>query len=138
MRCCSIILMLFCILQFSQKAKGQSPLTETIQWNASGFKDLSTNEDFASSCQFITYGKSNIKWIQDNGKSVSEMKVISTTGDWTNINNEGSLTYKFSDGTLSGDLLVTKKGSQWVAELTILGGTGDIRLRYSISSVKKI
>ncbi len=118
--------------------KGQNPLTETIQWNASGFKDLGTNEDFANNCQFITYGKSRIKWIQDNSKSVSQLNVTSTIGTWQNINNEGSIKYKFSDGTLSGELLLTKSGSQWVAELTILGGTDIIRLRYSISSVKKI
>ncbi|MEQ1588418.1 MAG: hypothetical protein ABL895_21210 [Cyclobacteriaceae bacterium] len=131
-------ILLILVLLVSGMVKGQNPLTETIQWNASGFKDLGTNQDFVNNCQLITYGKSRVKWIQDNSKSILQLNVTSTIGTWPNINNEGSIKYKFSDGTLSGELIITKSGSQWVAELTILGGTDTIRLRYSISSIKKI
>lgn len=138
MRCCAIILMLLCILQFSQKAQGQSPLTETIQWNATGFKDLDANIDFASSCQFITYGAKKIKWVQDNGKAVVEFNVTSTIGTWSDINKAGSITYKIADRTAKGDLIIKKSSEGWLIDLTLLGGSADIRLRYTVSSIQKL
>jgi hypothetical protein len=135
----ALLIIVFIACCFSATpVQAQNPLSDNIEWTASSLRDLATNEDFTIGCQFVTYGKSKINWIQDSGNSVSQLNVTSTIGSWSNINNEGSITYKFSDGTLSGELVISKSGSQWVAELTMVGGTDDIRLRYSISSVKKI
>ncbi|GEM_PF-6407227 len=78
-------LVLFLTLFQATLLFAQNITKENIQWNASGFKDLDANEDVSKSCQFITYGTSKVKWIQDNGNSVLEWKVTSTKGNWTNV-----------------------------------------------------
>jgi hypothetical protein len=119
-------------------AKAQNATRETIQWNASGFKDLDANADFANNCQFITYGAQKIKWIQDTGKSVVELNVTGSIGTWTDVNKIGSITYKITDGTAKGDLIIKKNAGGWLIDLTLLGGTSDIRLRYTVSSIQKL
>ncbi|MEQ1585775.1 MAG: hypothetical protein ABL895_07855 [Cyclobacteriaceae bacterium] len=119
-------------------ATAQNATKETIQWNATGFKDLDANADFANSCQFITYGTQKIKWVQDTGKSVVELTVTNTIGTWADVNKSGSITYKITDGTAKGDLILKKSVDGWLIDLTLLGGTSDIRLRYTVSSIQKL
>jgi hypothetical protein len=116
----------------------QNITKETIQWNASSFTDLDANEEVSNSCQFITYGTNKVKWIQDNGNSVLEWKVTSTKGSWPNVDSNGSFKYKISGNQLTGDLTLSKEGAGWIIELIVTGGTSDIRLRYSISSISKL
>ncbi|MBL7872613.1 MAG: hypothetical protein JNM78_13435 [Cyclobacteriaceae bacterium] len=111
---------------------------ETIQWNATGFKDLDANEDVSNSCKFITVGAEKIKWVQDNGKVVVEWNVTSTKGSWTNVTTDGTFTYSFSDREAKGELTTAKTESGWVMDLLIVGGTSDVRLRYTISSITKL
>jgi hypothetical protein len=132
-----ILLLAIFILPF-YFLKAQDVSKETIQWNASGFKDLDTNETVANACQFITYGTSKIKWIQDEGRAVVEWGVAATSGPWTDASKNGAYKYSFKDGAMSGTLTMKKDANGWVAELILTGGSNDIHLQYTVSSIQKI
>ncbi len=111
---------------------------ETLRWTATSFRDLDSNEDFTNSCQFITSGTKQIKWVQDNGKSVTDWNVTGVTGRWADVNKTGTFKYSIADSQTQGTVSITKVAEGWTINLVVTGGASDIRLRYSVSSFEKL
>ena len=125
-------------LAFAGNLNGQDISTATLKWTASGFRDLDTDKDFGNSCQFITYGNDKVEWIQDNGNYVNAWNVSQAQGSWADVKTAGTYGYQFSDGTISGEITIQKSGTGWQLDLVIVGGTSDIKLKYTITSVEKL
>lgn len=125
-------------LTVANNSIGQDISSATLQWNATGFRDLDASKDFINSCQFITYGTKRVDWIQDQGKYVREWTINQTQGDWSNVTAQGSYQYTFNDGAINGELTISKDASGWVIDLVLLGGTNDVKLKYTVNSVEKL
>jgi hypothetical protein len=119
-------------------AEAQNVSNETLRWDATGFRDLDSGVDFMNRCQFVTYGKERVKWIQDDGKEVVEWKISETIGTWEDVKVAGSYQYIFKDGNLNGEITMKRISSGLLIKLVIIGGTSDIRLEYVISAVEKL
>jgi len=132
-----IVFSIFFLLSYSF-IQAQNVSKETIQWNATGFKDLDTNETVTNSCQFVTYGAKKIKWIQDNGKFVVDWNITKSSGTWTNVSQPGLISFSFTDDKVKGELTIKKEGSGWLMNLTISGGPSDFNLRYAVSSIERL
>ncbi len=125
-------------LVVSFTSNGQDISSETLQWNASGFRDLDASKDFSNSCQFITYGTKRIEWIQDQGNHVRNWTIKQTQGKWSNIAAQGTYQYTFKDGDINGELTLSKGAGGWIIDLVLLGGTNDVKLKYTVNSVEKL
>lgn len=117
---------------------GQDISSATLQWNATGFRDLDASKDFTNSCQFITYGTKRVEWIQDQGNHVREWTIKQAQGNWSNVAAQGSYQYTFNDGAINGELTISKDAGGWVIDLVLLGGTNDVKLKYTVNSVEKL
>ncbi len=117
---------------------GQDISSATLQWNASGFRDLDASKDFTYDCKFITYGTKKVEWIQDQGNHVREWSINDTQGKWSNIGTQGTYQYTFNDGAINGELTISKSAGGWIIDLVLLGGTNDVKLKYTVNSVEKL
>lgn len=112
--------------------------TDTLQWNASGFTDLITNEAVAAPCHFVSYGTSKVDWIQGGGSFTTPFSITSVTGMWQDINSNGTLTFSIIGDGLSGQLILSKDNAGTKVKLVLSGGTGIINNLYTISSVETL
>jgi hypothetical protein len=117
--------------------KGQDILQDTIRWTASGFNDLRTSRDINAGCQFITFKKEKIEWIQSNGKVVYEMPIRKISGDWENINKDGVINYAFELDRVAGRMIIQRiKGEVRLMLVFSDWSGGPIENRYNISKVE--
>jgi hypothetical protein len=126
---------ILCLTSYTLKA--QSITSDTLRWNASGFKDLVSNEVVNGvTSQFITYGNQKIEWVQGGGSFVSTFTITSTSGTWSNISNTGSMTYSISGEQLTGQMTFVRSVSGVTVELTFTTGTtSTIHHSYTITSI---
>jgi hypothetical protein len=118
----------------AQNAKG-----DRIQWNATSFIDVGSNEKVQSACTFVTM-PDKILWSQDGGKYEVAYAITSTIGTWTNVNSDGSIQYSILDKqtNVNGELKIRKETEGWSIELKLPGGSSDINLKYAVSSIEKL
>lgn len=112
---------------------------ETIQWNAIEFTDLSSNEVITRPCKFVTT-TNKLKWIQDDGKYVVEFDITSKKGSWLNVTLPGSIEYGILDRqvNIKGEVKIRKETQAWIIELKLTGGSREVDLKYTISSIEKL
>jgi hypothetical protein len=126
---------ILCLTSYALQA--QSITSDTLRWNASGFKDLVSNEVVNGvTSQFITYGNQKIEWLQGGGSFVSTFTITATSGTWSNISNTGSMTYSISGEQLTGQMTFVRSVSGVTVELTFTTGTtSTIHHSYTITSI---
>ncbi len=116
--------------------QAQSVTTQTLRWNASGFKDLVSGETVAVASQFVTYGQQQVEWVQGNGSFISTYTITSVTGSWANVNNDGSIVYNIAGNELTGQLTFARTTTGILVQLTFTSGTtSTIQHSYTITSI---
>lgn len=94
-------LLLFCLFA-AVAAFGQNIATDTLTWQVIQLHDMNSNAIVNYQCQFKTNGSSTIQWVQDD--LTSDIAVTAQTGTWTNITNNGKVTYQITVEGNSGTL----------------------------------
>lgn len=128
-----ILLSLLVAIPTGIYAQSSNPQSDTLRWNASGFTDQNTNATVQKTCQFVTYGNSKIDWIQKSGTVTYTLTVNGVSGNWTDANTDGSITYNVSFNEFTGTLVITRSGAITVA-LNITSPSDQIKNMYSISN----
>lgn len=132
-----ICILIIGLLSFSL-VQAQDISKETLRWTASGFRDLDSKEDFNNSCEFVTYGRKQVKWVQDDGKNVVDWNITGVSGSWSDVNKSGTIKYNIANSKTKGTVTIAKVPQGWKIDLIVTGGTSDIRLSYQVSSVEKL
>ena len=128
-----ILLLFFVLVQATAFAQTANPLSDTLRWNASGYTDQKTNALIQKSCQFVTYGSSKIDWVQKGGALTYTLTVNSVSGNWTDANTNGSITYNVTLDQFTGTLTIVRSGTISIA-LNITSATDKHNVSYSISN----
>lgn len=130
----SLLLSIVILTTAYQNLSAQNIETDTIRWNASKFTDLLSNTEVNKPCQFISYHNSSIKWLQKNGELVYVLTVNSVTGDWSEVNVNGTMSYDVSLDAMTGTISFSRSNNELKIVLDLRGGSGDIKNEYSISN----
>jgi hypothetical protein len=77
---------------FSTQVYAQNIRTSNLQWEADQVTDKQTNKTSAFSCVFKTTPNS-VEWIQKKGELKVQYSIISTEGEWDDLNARGTITY---------------------------------------------
>lgn len=135
-----MLVIFLCIATFCKALLAQVPslTTDNIRWHTSELKDIASNVSSANVCQFITYGNSKIDWVQDNGNYITHWTIKSVTGEWSNLNNNGSVSFMITDDQLNGLLIITKSDQGVYMVLKINDSKFNINVSYTISSYEKL
>ena len=126
------------LILFPVAGTAQDISKNTIKWNATGFIDLNSKTEISNGSQFITYGKKKIQWVQDNGKFVVDWNITKASGEWKDVNQDGSITFSFADDKVKGEVTIKKESIGWSINLTMSGGPSDFNLTYVISSIENL
>jgi hypothetical protein len=97
----SLFLFIIC-LTASLHTFGQNISTDTLTWHVVQLHDVNGNVTVNYQCDFTTNGTSIIQWLQDD--LTSDVAVTAQTGTWTNIANNGKVTYQITVEGNSGSL----------------------------------
>jgi hypothetical protein len=140
MRYNKLLYLTFFLLLSVGVVKGQTIniQSDNVKWNANGLTDLNANVTVSHQCQFITYGNNKMDWVQSNGNFILHFTIISTTGDWRDPSNNGSIFFAINGEKLNGRVTISKSSMGITINLKLSGGTSDINLSYPISSYEKI
>ena len=128
-----------CAIATNLTAQAQDVLRDTIRWTASGFNDVRTSREVDAGCQFITYRKDKIEWIQNNGKLTYEMPIRRTSGNWNNIERDGSVDYAVELDKVAGRLTIRRvRGQLFIILIFDYWSGGPIENRYRISKAEAL
>lgn len=111
---------------------------ENLLWKVDSLIDLRTMERFAYSCTFETKGSDQITWNQKDGFA-SSIEVKTSTGNWSNIQANGSISYQAKYEEESGAITFERTKLGYRIKL-FLGPDAKPSLRheYRVSSVTKL
>ncbi|MBX7125126.1 MAG: hypothetical protein K1X47_05500 [Cyclobacteriaceae bacterium] len=125
-------------LLFAISASGQDINTNKIVWKVDSLFDLKSTDRFAYSCEFETSGQQLIIWKQSGGFN-SDFKINSVTGNWTNLQWNGSITYSVTYEDENGTLLFERSASGIRIRL-VLGDPSQPSLKheYYVSAINPI
>ncbi len=130
-----IILPLLIALLAAGQLYAQNIRTSKLQWNIVELTDLGTQATAPYQCQFVTDGSNPIAWIQDDGDFTSSLTIQSISGDWTNVAENGTITYQVNlDGT-NGELTVARGSDGMKITLHLTSATVNIQHQYKVSQV---
>jgi hypothetical protein len=131
----TFLIFILCLTSYALKA--QSITTDTLRWNASGFKDLVSNEVVNGvASQFISYGNQKIEWVQGGGSFVSTFTITATSGAWSNVSNTGSTTYSITGEQLTGQMTFERSATGVTVQLIFTtGSTSTIQHSYTITTI---
>lgn len=132
----SILVLLLCF----STAKSQSPRiqSDSIAWHINGMNDLVSDVSVTYQCTFVTHGTESVNWIQDNGNFIMYFSVTSTVGEWSDLSEDGSITYNLSGDGLTGQLEISRSTGAVSAHFQLSGGMHEINHRYPIQSYEKL
>jgi hypothetical protein len=120
-----LFISLLIILFASQSQAQQDILTDTIEWTAIPYVDLSQDTAYQTPGKFVTYGKSKIMWTQigkANPKSKPQMRhhlltVSSTKGEWTNVEVDGQIIFNIRLKGNEGTALFRRSGTEMFIQI---------------------
>jgi hypothetical protein len=129
----------FFAITLTHLANAQSPniQTDIIRWSSSGFSDQLSEQTVNAPCEFKTYSD-RIEWIQDNGNFMLTLNIQSSFGTWTDLNQDGMITFSVLLDTLPGEVQISRVSGVTTLRLILTGGTSDIKNLYTISSFGKL
>jgi hypothetical protein len=119
----STILGLLLSVGFMSDAQAQalSMKSDAIVWHVDSLTDVRYDSVMAYTCQFITDQSGKFRWIQEDGTFVTEFRIKTSTGTWTEVDKDGSR-------SLSVDYL-DKKGA---VQLSRVNGAIRVKIDYVV------
>ena len=134
----SIILLIGASTFAAERLCAQNFEIDTVRFQTSGYTDLndSIQRTVISETQFVYYGGSHIRWIQEEGAVVYAMDIINTSGTaLPNVLDETATTNVKLNGGITGSFMLRKTASGIALFLELNGGTSPIRVRYTVTSI---
>jgi len=115
-----------------------SPVTDTLEWQSGEFYNTSNQETVSHQSKFTT-GTSEILWDQLNGESSYTFTIVSTDGEWNDVNTDGARVYHVTKGPTSGTLTFQREnGITKVTMEFIKNGTNVMPYVFTVSAVSKL
>lgn len=94
----SMMFLLACIA-----LRAQNITTDNLSWYISSVYDVNLGEHVPSDNEkLITYGSDRIEWHNADGTIKHTYKVTNVGGNWSNVSNNGSIVYQFTNGDQLG------------------------------------
>lgn len=107
-------------------------------WKASQVTDGRTSSTKASYTEFVTHGLTSVDWIQKNGELKTTFRITGTEGSWSNINNQGSITYLLEYENRSCKMRFERAASGLSISMDFGSeGAGTTRLTFKVDSVSQ-
>ena len=119
-------------------AKGQDISATNLLWTVSGAKAQSDSASFNYACTFTTraLATATLDWSQNNGQSVATYTVTSVDGQWSDVTQDGQVTYHVQKGKVNGTIVFQRSGGVPSIHLQLLVDTKpDQDYIFSISSI---
>lgn len=104
----NLLSLVFCISTFV--AVGQDVSNAKLRWVANQSESLKTNEQFSYDCAFVS-SAGQIRWEQKNNTRVTIFSIVSTTGNWTDVSQNGRIEYVVRDGSSKGVIIFERNGT---------------------------
>ena len=134
-----IIHLLFLVLCASTAtAQSLNIQSDNITWTINGMTDLNADVTVSYQCKFVTHGIQSVDWIQENGNFIMHFTVFEANGNWSDVAQDGSVTFTISGEGLAGQFTITRSSSGLSGALNLSGGTFPINHTYPIQSYEKL
>jgi hypothetical protein len=133
------LLALFSVLNFmivSIESMSQNIASDSIVWSARSFTDLQTGVTHEIPSTFTSFNNVGIKWVQNNGQSISQIFIKQVHGTWPDVSLNGEIWYDVEIDKQVGIIRIKRMNStvhlildfpQW--------SKGVLRLQYNVSTV---
>lgn len=90
------------ILLFGYAANGQAISNST--WYVSSMLNTDNGEELTRVSEFLITTDDTVLWKQDGGNKIYSFEVLSVSGVWNNLNEDGTVVYEVSRANLTGTL----------------------------------
>jgi len=132
------ILLCGCIPAFAQADRSFAK-NDTIRWTASEFFNKETLETSVGNSTFIINGEQTIVWAQPGSETVYEFEIIKRTGTWTNLDNDGELSFTVARKGKPGKLIFSRAGeSVKVAMEFLREGVNAMPFTFTVTRIEKL
>jgi hypothetical protein len=102
-------------------AQAQNVKTTKLQWNVSTIFNAALGQTLEEQQQFITEGDT-LKWKNSTGELIHAYGVLEILGNWTNVNQMGSIVYKITAGEQRGTIEISKQIDTYRIRIAITDG----------------
>jgi hypothetical protein len=130
--------LLACILVVVQSrvVSAQDILQANLKWTSSSTTNLKNNEQFSYNCFFKTTGSQTIRWFQKNGTVETTFSIVSTTGSWSNILGNGSISFSVTRDGSAGSIVFSRADNYITVTLDF--GEQGIQQRFVIETIQPL
>lgn len=136
LRCILFFFILHAIC-FVTSAQTLSADTDSLTWKASGFHNITKNEDVTAYSEFSS-NSAKIIWSQNGGADINEFPVTSIQGSWTDVTQDGSILFNVTWNSLPGAIQIARAEGQVTITLIInKNGANITPFTFSINDVAK-
>jgi hypothetical protein len=122
-------------------AQAQTSITQdTIVWKVDSFRDTSSGDELNIGSEFTTFRKNAIEWSQQGGEFVMRFKVTGTQGNWPDLFQSGSFTYKVKYQGRAGFIRIRRPGPNddiSIALEFLNGGTNTMPFAFHVQQFSK-
>jgi hypothetical protein len=103
----------------SIQAQQLNPMTDTLVWTYTQLKNLRNQESVSADGAFRVNQNSSIDWVQKNGEVTFTFNITGRTGNWTNAEANGSITYAVTYEASNGTIKVSRTAEGVTIEMDI-------------------
>jgi hypothetical protein len=116
--------------------RAQNITTENLVWHVSYIDDVNTGERTQSENEkLVTFGSDRIEWRNANGSIKHSYTINNVGGSWSNVSNNGSIVYQFTDGDQLGTVTFERIKNEIMVRV-LLGKDDALPEIYEIKIVK--
>jgi hypothetical protein len=116
--------------------RAQNITTENLVWHVSYIDDVNTGERTQSENEkLVTFDSDRIEWRNANGSIKHSYTINNVGGSWSNVSNNGSIVYQFTDGDQLGTVTFERIKNEIMVRL-LLGKDDALPEIYEIKIVK--
>jgi hypothetical protein len=85
--------------------------TDSLQWQVEQLTDTNTDQTSEFTCVFTT-SPSTVLWVQNGGEDATTFPVTSVSGNWNNVENDGTITFNVTFQNKPGEITFSRAGGQ--------------------------
>jgi hypothetical protein len=127
---------LFVILMMPCMLHAQNITTENLMWHVSYIDDVNTGERVLSENEkLVTFGSDRIEWRNGDGSIKHSYTINNVGGSWSNVSNNGSIVYQFTNGDQLGTVTFERIKNE-ITVRVLLGKDDALPEIYEIKIVK--
>ena len=116
--------------------RAQNITTENLLWHVSYIDDVNIGERTQSENEkLVTFGSDRIEWRNADGSIKHSYTINNVGGSWSNVSNNGSIVYQFTDGDQLGTVTFERIKNEIMVRV-LLGKDDALPEIYEIKIVK--